>query len=271
MAKQKCPEFENHERWLVSYADMLTLLFAVFVVLYALGLDKASSKSQEETAGSLQESFNKPLDDIPDTQRVGPQEIGFGIFEHFRGNQARPPMTKKFPGSKDTIKIIEEEMQRVRIMVEERLYGPNKFRDNKDPGQARIVDIEQTKNGFKLKLVAKHFYSPGQIEMRQQALKDLDGIASILKELGRPIIIEGHTDSQQPKGGMNNWDLSALRATHILRYFIKEHSFPSSRLSAAGYADSVPIASNATESGRSLNRRIEIKVNYFNDAVLGIE
>ena len=79
--KHKCPEFENHERWLVSYADMLTLLFALFVVLYAL---KEGGQSQvQKTAGSMQESFNTPLEDIPIDRQVGPTEQGFGIFDHF--------------------------------------------------------------------------------------------------------------------------------------------------------------------------------------------
>ena len=83
MGKHKCPEFENHERWLVSYADMLTLLFAVFVVLYAL---KDDGEKSQDAAGSLEESFNKPLEDIPPSQRISPTDAGFGIFDNQVGN-----------------------------------------------------------------------------------------------------------------------------------------------------------------------------------------
>jgi len=260
MAKAKCPEFENHERWLVSYADMVTLLFAVFVVLFALKED--GSKASQDAAGSLQESFNKPLEDIPVEHRVGPTEQGFGIFEHMRGNSVRPPLTKKFPGLTDNIKIIEEEMNRVHMQIEERLYGPEKFPDARKPGEERIVAVERTKDGFKLRLLARHFYDPGDTHIKRGALKDLNTIAKILRELGRPIMIEGHTDSSPPQGDQSNWDLSALRATHVLQYLVREHNFPATKLGASGYADTRPMANNSTEQGRVLNRRIEIKVEY---------
>ena len=94
--KQKCPEFENHERWLVSYADMLTLLFAVFVVLYAL--KEGGEPQTRKTAGSMQESFNTPLEDIPIDRQIGPVEQGFGIFD--------PNLLLSPPASKTKQKLI---------------------------------------------------------------------------------------------------------------------------------------------------------------------
>ncbi len=258
--KQKCPEFENHERWLVSYADMLTLLFAVFVVLYSLnmsGEDKA-----EQVSGSLQESFNTPLDEIPVDKRVGPSETGFGIFDHFRGDTAMPPLIQKYPGRPKDVHVIEEEMNRLKINLEERLYGPEKYRSSDKPGFDRIVDIQRTANGFKLRLAARHFFESGDSKIKKEALSDLNNISKILKDLGRPITIEGHTDSVPVEGNYSNWELSALRSTSVLRYLIRQHNYPPTKLSAAGYADTRPIASNGSESGRALNRRIEIQVHY---------
>lgn len=261
MAK-KCPEFENHERWLVSYADMVTLLFAVFVVLYALNLSKDPATSSEQAAGSMQESFSTPLDDIPVDRRVGPTEAGFGIFEHFRGDQVRPPLSKKYPGQKQRIKIIDDEMRLVKLQLEERLYGPEKYQGSKKAGEQRIVDIKRTQKGFKLQLLARHFYDAGSYRMKRKALKELDKIAVILKDLGRDVTVEGHTDSVPPSGSLTNWELSALRATHVVRYMIRRHNYPASKLSATGYADLRPIAHNGTAQGRALNRRIELHVNY---------
>lgn len=259
--KKKCPEFENHERWLVSYADMVTLLFAVFVVLYALNL-KPKENAAEALEGSMQESFNTPLDEIPVDRRIGPSEAGIGIFEHFRGDQARPPLLKKFPGRNTQTKVIDDQFNRLKLQLDERLYGPNKFQQGQKPGEARIVDIQRTADGFRLRLAARHFYAPGATEVRREARKDLDTVISLLKDLGRPITIEGHTDSMPPGGEMTNWELSALRATNVIRYMIREKNFPATQLSAAGYADLRPIAHNGTEAGRALNRRIEINVNY---------
>jgi chemotaxis protein MotB len=258
--KQKCPEFENHERWLVSYADMVTLLFAVFVVLYSLNM--SGKKDEKVVAGSLQESFDKPLDDIPIDRRVGPQEQGWGIFDHFRGTSIRPSLIQKYPSSSQAVKIIDDEMNRVKIKLEERLYGPNKFREETKPGQERIVSVQRTTKGFKLQLLARHFFASGETHVNRQAMDELDSVVGILKDLGRPVRIEGHTDSVPASGAFGNWEISALRATNVLKYMVRKHNFPATMLSAAGFADLHPIASNNTESGRSLNRRIEIHIDY---------
>jgi len=266
--KQKCPEFENHERWLVSYADMVTLLFAVFVVLYALQIAKqsASSPTVEQVAGSLQESFNKPLDEIPIDRRVGPDNMGFGPFEHMKGNQARPPLIQKFPSSGQKSKLIDNELARIKLSLEDRLYGPNKHRDAEKAGADRIVQAERTKNGFKLSLTARHFFASGETNVRREALRELEQVGTILKELGRPITVEGHTDSIPSSGNFSNWEISALRAANVGKFFIRNLNLPASKVSIAGYADTKPIASDSTESGRAINRRIEIHVNYDPDS-----
>lgn len=261
--KAKCPEFENHERWLVSYADMVTLLFAVFVVLYAIQI--AGHKDEKKVAGSMQEAFNTPLQDIPIDRRVGPTEQGVGIFDHFRGEAIKPSLIQKYPSSSQKIKIIDDEMNQVKIKLEDRLYGPEKFQKDKKPGQERVVQIQRTAKGFKLQLLARHFFESGKTTVSRGAMKELDEVAKILKDLGRPITIEGHTDSLPSSGPFSNWELSTLRATNVLRYFVNTSGFPATSLSAAGYADTRPIANNGTESGRMLNRRIEIHVDYDND------
>ena len=264
MAKKLiCPEFENHERWLVSYADMLTLLFAVFVTLYAL---KEDGKKSQEASGSIQESFNKPLPDIPETHRAGPTEEGFGIFEHLRGSTTHEPISKKFPEVKQKARIIDEDMKKAKVELEDRLYGPARMNQLQKPGFERIVSIHRDDDGFRVRLLARHFYEPGGVNIRRQALKDLDEILLVLKKLGRPVVVEGHTDSIPPDGQYSNWDLSALRATHVLEYMVTKFNFPQLSLTASGYADTKPIASDSTAEGRALNRRIELKIKYDVDA-----
>lgn len=263
--KAKCPEFENHERWLVSYADMLTLLFAVFVVLYSLNM--AGEKSEEKAAGSMQESFNTPLEDIPIDRRAEPNEQGFGIFEHLRGDTIRPPISPKFPLGEQRIRIIDKEMTKAKQVLEERLYGPNAFRDSEQKGEARIVDVKRTETGFKFQLLARQFFEPGSYIVKREGKRDLDEVIKILKDLGRSVTIEGHTDSSPPAGDYTNWELSALRATSVVKYMIQSHNFPRSKLSAAGFADLRPIAHNGTAAGRAANRRIEIQVHYDDDSI----
>lgn len=263
MAKHKCPEFENHERWLVSYADMLTLLFAVFVTLYALKEEGGAETKILKAAGSIQESFNTPLENIPLDRKVGPAELGFGIFDHFRGNQVRPPLIEKYPSEQHQIQVIDNEMKQFEMKLEERMYGPNNFREKKDKtGEERIVSVERTEKGFKVKLLARHYFKPGATQVRKGAQSELNKLVSLVKELGRNVTIEGHTDSTLHKGKYSNWELSTLRATSVLRYMYQKHNFPQTRLSAVGYADLKPLAHNGTEVGRSLNRRVEIHIHY---------
>ena len=260
--KKKCPEFENHERWLVSYADMVTLLFAVFVVLYAIQI--AGQKKDKTVAGSMQESFNKPLEDIPIDRRVpGSQEAGKGVFANFRGDTIRPPMIEKLP-SVDKLAIINEEMKQAKIEIE-RLYGPNKFRGADKPGFERIIEVKRTEKGFKLTLMGRYFYKPGGTKISRNSIPELDHVIKTLRKLDRPVTIEGHTDSMKPAGKLDNLSLSSVRAANILTYMMQEHSFPVSLLSIAGYGELKPVASNGSSVGRALNRRIEFHVEYDDD------
>jgi chemotaxis protein MotB len=261
--KGKCPEFENHERWLVSYADMLTLLFAVFVVLFAL--KEGGEPQVQKAAGAMQESFNTPLEDIPLDRAKGPMEQGFGIFDHFKGDQILAPLVDKYPSFSSRVKVIEAEMDQVKAEIEERLYGPEKNSKMDDVGMARIVSVERTATGFKLQLVARYFFEEGSTKIKPGALKNLDEVIDVVHKLGRDVTIEGHTDAQPQHSKQSTWDVSTLRATAVVKYMIEHHRFPPSKLSAAGYADTRPIAHNGTESGRRLNRRIEIHVNYLGE------
>lgn len=240
---------------------MLTLLFAVFVTLYALK-EGGGEPQVKAAAGSLQESFSTPLEDIPIDRRIGPAEQGLGVFEHFRGDQIRPPLISKYPSERQRVHVIEEELSRFKFKLEERLYGPDKIRDRTEKGFERVVSVERTAKGFKLNLLARHFFDSSSTNVRREALGDLDKVISLLKELGRPITIEGHTDAIPAKGAMSNWEISTLRATSVLRYMVRKHDFPQTLLSAVGYADLKPIAHNATEEGRALNRRVEIHIEF---------
>lgn len=260
--KTKCPPFENHERWLVSFADMMTLLFALFVVLYALKKGGKEEAAIISAAAAIQESFNEIMEDIPVDRRVGPVEQGFGIFEHMKGTQVRPPLLKKYPSDVDEVKVIDEEMNKVNMRLEDRLYGPNRQKSPDRDGAARIVSVHRDTDGFRIRLLAAHFYDPGAFQVRREALGELGSVAKIVQELGRRITVEGHTDSIPPRAGASNWELSALRASYVVKYLIEQQGFPTSKIAAAGYADTRPIASNATEESRRLNRRIEIKIHY---------
>ena len=271
--KKRAPEFENAERWLVSYGDMLTLIFAVFVVLYALNL-QASKSDARRVAGSMQDSFNTPLDDIPmnrmenggeDSGKGSQSGVGMGIFNEFSGTSKRKSLKNKADLSTSAVKIVNDEMAKVNLILEERLYGPEKFPSGTGKGVERIVDVSPTRSGFKVQLLARHFYGRNEVEIKRSARKDLDAVIEALKSLGRDVRVEGHTDNVPPEGNITNWELSTLRAVNIVKYMVSRLGFPASKVSAAGYADTKPIASNKTASGQALNRRVEFHVDYDPD------
>lgn len=242
----------------------MTLLFAVFVVLFAL---KQGGESPEisQAAGAIVEQFNMVVEEIPVDRRVGPDEAGLGIFEHFSGDQMRPPLTRKYPSKTESTRVIQSDIAKLNAVLEERLYGPEKSPKGQTKGEERIASVHRTEDGFAVRLLATHFYGPNEYVMRPEALPELNRIGEMLRGLDRPLTIEGHTDSQAAKGKLSNWELSSLRASAVVRHFIDVLKFSPSSLAAAGYADTRPIASNSSPAGRALNRRIEIRVHYHED------
>jgi chemotaxis protein MotB len=94
----------------------------------------------------------------------------------------------------------------------------------------------------------------------------MEKIGEILVDLGRPIVVEGHTDNVPASGQYSNWEISSLRAASVAKYIVKTSGFPATKVAIAGYADLRPIAQNTTDAGRAMNRRIEIHINYEQDA-----
>jgi chemotaxis protein MotB len=172
------------------------------------------------------------------------------------------PLIQKYPGSAQRVKIINNDLGRVKALLEERLYGPEKFPEKGKTGLERVVSVERTQKGFKLQLMARHFFEPGEYQVRRGAMSELNQVGQILMDLGRPIVIEGHTDSIPATGKYSNWELSSLRAASVGKYFVRQLNFPTSKMSVAGYADLRPVAPNTTDAGRAANRRIEIQVDY---------
>lgn len=259
---KKCPEFENHERWLVSYADMMTLLFALFVVLYALKNADPSDEIAGQVAAAANEVFSQSLEEIPLDKRKAPEMNGFGVFEHLKGVDSKSPLMRKFPNSKEKNMIINDEIDKLKLKLEDPSPGQRRSTETATKGSSRIVSVVKSNEGIVIRLLASAFYKEGQYSLNVAVKKEIDKIVPELKELGRPITVEGHTDNVEATGVLGNWELSSLRASHVVKYIIKKHRFPLSHISAAGWADSKPIAHNGSEEGRKLNRRIEIKIRY---------
>ena len=233
---------ENHERWLVSYADFITLLFAFFVVMYA------TSNNDLEKQKSFQQSViaNLKISGSGDQngQNAGAAEGNVG------GNESSDTFIPLdgFPTRGAPIEV-KEYLGR---LIDKKLEPEDK---------EKIQDLRHDAVGVRIELASSQFFLPGGIKLKLSALKTLDKIAAILKQTDKKIIIEGHTDSTAISADApyeSNWELASLRATSIVRYFIKYHQIDPSRLAAISYADTRPLESNDSVQGRARNRRIEI-------------
>ncbi len=238
MRAKKHEEHENHERWLVSYADFITLLFAFFVVLYA------TSNQNEEKEKKFEESIRANL-----------KFAGGGLGG--AANMGAGPLGQVF----DPLEMLQKRNignEELEDSVE-RLLDKNMTKEER---QSSVSGIAHDTSGVRIRLAASTFFPSASSKLRLPALKSLDKVAQILKLSNRNIVIEGHTDDQALVGGNleSNWELASLRATSVVRYLIKYHSLDPKKISAASYADQRPIVDNSTEENRAQNRRIEILI-----------
>ncbi len=252
--KKKHPEHVNLERWLVSYADFITLLFAFFVVMYSIAnQDKAKIKQITE---AIERSFMGPSSKL---------DLGTGKEVNVMTNPAsiRGQVIDQPMGNNNADPFRTPELVKIATQIEESLSYQLQTTDLKDNFQL-IYD----ERGLVVRISANKLFAPGAVGVKMEYLPLVDKIGNIISGTDRLVRVEGHTDNTPPPAGSKydtNWELSTGRAAWVIRYLKTKFSMPNSRFSAAGYADGQPIASNKTEEGRARNRRLEIVVTNVRD------
>ena len=246
----------NHERWLVSYADFITLLFAFFVVLYA------SSQVDKRKVGKLSLAiqvafqelgvFPASTTQIPlDTNEPMPfskvQAIENVKHNAAIGRIASPPEDSLAASSEET------DLTTLQNQLSEALHHEIALHE---------VTLHRETDGLVISLQEFGFFDSGSATIKPESLAALDRIASILAIRTYNLRIEGHTDNIPIHTAriVSNWVLSTARATELVRLLIIRHRIAPERLSAAGYAQYHPVASNLTAQGRAQNRRVDIVI-----------
>jgi chemotaxis protein MotB len=243
--KHKHPEHENLERWLVSYSDFITLLFATFVVLYALAQVDATDFAKLED--SLKHAFSQ------NTLLDGQQSIldsSDSIFDQQQqANSFIPSLMVEYISPKyeeDSFKEIIEEIK-----------------DLKSINELEGISTKITDKGLLITFDDKYLFAPGSANLTSEAQKLLDKVGVLIckKFILHHMIIEGHTDSytMSSKQFPSNWELSSSRACSVVRYLISRFKFSPSLFSAVGYADTRPLQT-AISPKDPVNRRVEILV-----------
>lgn len=234
----------SQDRWMVSYADFITLLFAFFVVLFAFA--KADQKKQVQVTEAVDNAFHS-LGIFPDASRKIAQGAPAGA------EQAAIPMNIVMGEDVLSPAKVKEDLENLHRELEQRLSNQV---------ATHTVSIKMGRDGLVISLREAGFFSSGSATPKPEALPTLRQIAVSLGRTPYDVRIEGHTDNipiHTPEFD-SNWELSAARATHIARIFLDLKAIPPVRISAAGYSEFHPAASNDTAEGRSENRRVDLVV-----------
>jgi chemotaxis protein MotB len=234
----------SHERWLVSYADFITLLFGFFVVLYAFS--KADQKKQTEVKQAVDDAF-KTLGIFADTSRLPSKDKSSG------SDKAVVPMNIVMGQDLLAPAEVKKDLDRIRRDLTQTLSNQV---------AKHTVSIQMGRDGLVISLREAGFFDSGSATPKPEAIPTLRQIAAKLGATPYDLRVEGHTDNIPIHTAQfdSNWELSSARATRIARLFLDMKAVPPERISAAGYAEFHPVAPNDSAEGRAQNRRVDLVV-----------
>lgn len=241
-SRKRIQENHNQERWLVSYADFVTLLFAFFVVMYSISA--VNEEKYKSFSKSLESAFAEKKRQIADKETENPPQ----------STDAEPSETKS--GSSSAAKQgfdLSEDKKQLQL-------ASGRLVDSLQPLiKENLVSIKKKDFWVELELNSGLLFLSGEAELSPDSLPLIGKIARVFKPLPNAINVEGHTDTNPISTAKfpSNWELSSARATRVVQELIKEGIEPS-RLSAIGYGEYHPVADNKMEKGRFKNRRVVI-------------
>jgi chemotaxis protein MotB len=231
---------ENDERWLLTYADLITLLFVLFVVMYAISTTDA--RKFIALAQSVSAAFNADV-------MQGQQAISIN-----NGQDTTVVQDQSASGAS----AVQSDLRAIKAALEDYVIGQ---------GLGGEVEVGKAPQGIVIRLNDALLFSSGRAHLDDHALKLVKQVVDIIKPLPNPVRIEGNTDDQLPDGVLytSNWDLSTDRALAVLKAMVDMQMDPS-RLSAQGNAQYNAITPNVDDASRAKNRRVDIVVIYPPDS-----
>jgi len=250
MARPKRPEeHENHERWLVSYADFITLLFAFFVVMFATS--QADKGKAQQVSDSVKKAFEGKT-----MSAVIAAVLGGTADDKGKGNAERQgpggaKMIPKIKKDKKEEKLVEL-LPSLQVLTEE-------LKAEIESGRIQVI---MEPRGLVVSFKQAALFPSGEDVISSDAYQSLAKVAAAMAKIPNPVRLEGHTDSRPINNSRfrSNWELSAGRSIALLELLSTRFGAPRERISIAGYADNAPLASNDTEEGRARNRRVDIVI-----------
>jgi chemotaxis protein MotB len=247
MLRKKEAPHENHERWLVSYADFITLLFAFFVVMFA------STQSDKNKAKAVSDSVREALEHGQFSTAIS-TVLGRGKHEARRqsvnpdlANQSEnlPPLPPPPGHPADLSKSLQTLQNGLNLEL-----------------AAGKVQLKLEGRGLVISLREAAFFASGDDAVATASYPILAKIAEVIRDIPQPLRLEGHTDSIPIHNSRfrSNWELSAARAIAMMELLCQRFAIPNDRVAVAGYAENAPVGRNDSEEGRAHNRRVDLVV-----------
>ncbi len=235
MRRRSVPvERENHDRWLVSYADFITLMFAFFVVMFA------SSQADRSKIKRIADAVNEALEHGA-SRFSGKAQAGEGL-KNLKIDIKPGPLSAQGAELLPSLKYLNEQLKKEIASGEMRVSLE---------GRGLVVSLQQAT-----------FFPSGEDSIDPVTYPSLEKVAIAIRQLPNPVRLEGHTDSIpiHTTRFRSNWELSAARAIAVLELLSGRFQVPHERVAITGYAETAPVASNEDEQGRARNRRVDIVI-----------
>jgi chemotaxis protein MotB len=249
--RQRTEEHENHERWLVSYADFITLLLALFVVMYAI------SQVNEGKYRKLNESLASAFDAQPDRRNVivmPPAPVPEPVPAPRADQVPSLDDSRAIKKARHFVEAHRRQQERMERIAHDIM---STFAPLVENGQVRVI---QSNRGLGVEINASVLFAPGQAVVQENSSRLLEAVARVLKNDDYPIQVEGHTDNIPiTEKFPSNWELSAVRASSVVRLLI-DNGVEATRLTAVGHGENLPVDSNDSEEGRTRNRRVTVMI-----------
>lgn len=241
---------ENHERWLITYSDLITLLLIFFVIMYAMS--KVDTEKYAVLAQTLNMQFQKAESIVPNGEGL----IGNANPSHGKDGDTKKDNPAALMKSEEELKREQREQSLQDLMQKVNQY----ISENNLQAQVSVAD---TQRGIAVTLNDLFLFDLGKADLKAPAYPILEKLASLIPTLNTKVSIDGHTDNLPLATGSlykDNWGLSQARSLSVLRYFTTAAGLQDKTFVSSAYADTMPVAPNTSEENRAKNRRVEIVV-----------
>jgi chemotaxis protein MotB len=256
-------EHDNKERWLVSYADFITLLFAFFVVMYSIS--SVNEGKYKVLSESLEGVFNAPA------KTIEPIQVG-DISPRSQSPDSREIFIQPFIEDSPLPSSSPKDEKRDEAENQKLVNIAGEFEDSfEDLIFEEKVSVQKKDDWIEISLDDTVVFQSGGVEPVDEALPIIEKIARIMNQHDNAMLIEGHTDNVPIRSSVfpSNWELSAARAATVVRYLAIEGVSPA-RMGAMGYGEFQPVARNDTPAGKSKNRRVVLLISKSQDIRQGL-